>query len=1619
MRIAEKGISKKGFTLMEMLVVVAILVIAAAIAIPFGARMVRTLRLQELDSKARIIYVAAQNRITELRAVGGQQLYSLESKSKPVTGDALRYVASKDGETDAFGIFGEDLVDNELWTGDWVIVFDSSSGNVKEVFYSEEALNYDPAAFDSYRDHDYRLGDGAKKGYYGGEPVDLSDTSSLEPKITIENGERLTAHLYCESSNPSGLSFEIKLTDSDGVSSNLTVTPEVFGSKASYDLVLDSLEDGGHFKERFPSLNSGGDILIELRAISSDRLIDVGSAHASANSLFSAVEGDTAIISSCRHLQNLDVETSGVGDFVKKAVQKSSLWFSDTPGNKDWFDTYGEMSFKPIYNPVLTSYEGSYISVKSVNQGGVEKLKEEIAATVIYDINIITTGGENAGLFRSLADNQALSLKNIYLCNASISAEYDSGNIDGCNAGGLVGCLGDSSGCRGTLTIEGCRVYLDKTRAVLSNQAYFDGGRVGGLVGAALGGELRITDSFAATVIGSKGSTASGGGLVGAAGKADIVISKSYADCYINAGNVGGLIGEVFAASTAGISLDNCYAAGYLIADSAAASSGGSTGAAGLVFGEVSGCNNSYTVCSMTVPESGEYYTTFKSGSAVTNTYFLETRKENAQPDVPNTQKASFLALNSLTDYASLFSGSEYTRTNSGLSSNPYNLKNQGLGDYSYPRLKNLPHYGDWQADFETGALVYYEEYADGSFGFFGANTDTLRDDAVIVGDGYAMVFASEPSISEAKITLDGGSETKVSFVASNKITVTSPSGDYILYTLPVEISDYVSISGSFYTKLRLDMSGIIKYYHFNPQFAKCITGGEEAGETPQPPSAIYLRSARHIAGLSINYQNIQAQTAGSTFVQERDISYSEYDWADYAKNGLPTEQKPIGSEASPFNAVYNGGGYTIDIDIPVKGGECAGFFGFNSGSIKDLKLRFSNTSLEQVGRARALGCFAGANSGTISGCALICGRLSGDAGAGESLAVGGFVGTNSSGGTITGCSAQTDMIKIASNGASIHIGGFVGENGGSIDSCYALSCVDAENNGGEAAAAGFASANTGNIASCVCASALLPRDYVGAYGFSFENSGTLTGCRYLGGEIYGYCEVVCPYNYQQNDSAALVDYDGLAAEQIPLFESLQDGKNSFSGWLDKPDTGTVGLYYWEKCPDGCHISFIGSSGGKGRHGSDLCNNPGCPGILDSGYGFYDAGGASIDLTEPYSSADGEISSKLRSILGESGYSAYIFGESINRDIEIKYIDGNYSFLYHFKADCRFADSFIYKKMSLEKGGVAWAEVSPAATELSDFAGRGDDFFASHTVRTLNQLQNVGSEPGSVFKLGHNIDGGGSSFTPIGDSSLPFSGSFDGGGFVIKKISIMPGFGGTGLFGCTSSADISGVTLIDSECYPNAGGSVGSIVGSADGGSIAGCLGGVRMNISGQSGLTIGGIVGMGSATVSDCTSVSGLSGYNRFGNQFFAVSGGGSVYNCYALDILCSEAEDLWGGSGVTFLRWGEMQTHLGVIPEDYPEGAVYWPESITSITNKTVEPNYIYIQSQGNTADWRFKLVSRDTEMEVYGVIVNRLSDSAISVTVTPEYLEVSGYYKLVAYTDSGLSTECQLIITPEIPG
>ena len=59
-----------GFSLVEMLIVVAIMVVLLAVGIPSLFGLVRNLKMTELDGFAREIYVEVQNRLVSMKASG-------------------------------------------------------------------------------------------------------------------------------------------------------------------------------------------------------------------------------------------------------------------------------------------------------------------------------------------------------------------------------------------------------------------------------------------------------------------------------------------------------------------------------------------------------------------------------------------------------------------------------------------------------------------------------------------------------------------------------------------------------------------------------------------------------------------------------------------------------------------------------------------------------------------------------------------------------------------------------------------------------------------------------------------------------------------------------------------------------------------------------------------------------------------------------------------------------------------------------------------------------------------------------------------------------------------------------------------------------------------------------------------------------------------------------------------------------------------------------------------------------------------------------------------------------------------------------------------------------------
>lgn len=136
-----------GFTMGELLAVIAVLVALMAVAVPNAAAYQRSLSVAELDGKAEQVYNAAQFQLSSLKTAG--RLGVLDA----LDGDAvvpLDYAGSEGADSIRYAVKGSDAVSKYLMptqstlvsagtlTGSYAIELSPSSGEVYAVYYWED-----------------------------------------------------------------------------------------------------------------------------------------------------------------------------------------------------------------------------------------------------------------------------------------------------------------------------------------------------------------------------------------------------------------------------------------------------------------------------------------------------------------------------------------------------------------------------------------------------------------------------------------------------------------------------------------------------------------------------------------------------------------------------------------------------------------------------------------------------------------------------------------------------------------------------------------------------------------------------------------------------------------------------------------------------------------------------------------------------------------------------------------------------------------------------------------------------------------------------------------------------------------------------------------------------------------------------------------------------------------------------------------------------------------------------------------------------------------------------------------------------------------------------------------
>ena len=1352
--------ANSGFTMVELLTVIAILLLVGLIAVFSLSKLRRSLRQHELDARAEIIYVAAQNRMAELRAAGCEGLYSkglsdgdngvyamafdgthMDESSRDVEFCYLYVNDTSDKRTGApAALLPDTAVDKDLWNGCWCIEYAPSTGSIYAVFYSESPLPSHTDLNGNYRNFNYRART-ASVGYYGGDIAQTQDISKFNPSISIENAEKLTVTFY--SNNPSDdtsahpLTFNITISDQFGGSCTRTVTglqgglQQLDSRNYKYQWVLDDLSSPNKrfFAQTVGKVSCGTPITIKLTVSSTDPSIDTVFTTRTTNGLFDdrtdlGYGENTALVAYGRHLANLSDTSHVNAAIITSAVQIGDISFFDDPADKtDWYSLYtaNGVKFSPIYNKNLTSFSGIHFTSGSYEQ---------------HIINGLTVSSSSAaGLFSAFSGK----ISNAILVNSQIT-------------GGVAGGL--AARTDGALTLENCRVYLTelsglKAASADAVPARITGTTAGGLVGIA-DHSLTIQNSFASTII--KGSTAAAG-LVGHAQGA-VSVSRSYADSYLTAPTTGGLVGTT--GSISGLSLRDSYAAGYQVATDAAA---------GFVAGRLTNAHSAYSACAF--PGTPQIiYTTAAEGTAanVSSVFYLTSGLDGRSiHSLTGTTQGLPYAQMSAASFLTALNSTAFT-TASADTTVPYTLLSQGLSTYSYPLLTGMNHYGDWQAEFEAEALVYYERYEGGVVGFFGGNVDNLADDKTIVGDGYAVAL-SAPLSGTLAVTYSGKSET---FNATTTSYLTSAYGGTTYYLYPVDMltTSTDTATTNFYHSVSING----RTYQFNPYFAKTVTTGSGADSVP---GTVYLRTARHLYELSLHYDDYDTATSRSTFLQECDISYTSYLWASYTSYGAVSTQTPItgtaenDGETGGFRAAYNGDCHTIQGVSFVSAGNDVGMFAVvaPTGTVRNVTLLSSGT--ERVERSGLIlgsttvvymGVLAGRNYGTISNCAVS------DYGFGSGMGIlayqhstvymGGLVGGNlyhkTHSGRILSSEANCPLVQVSSYNASIYAGGFAGSNaGGSIQSCYALGVLKAlDVSSSTVRLCGFAGENTGGaLAYCYSATALTAAGEAEVYGLT-RTGGSAAQCCYLDGGTYAYNNALYAYNVSHNSFSANAAQSPITGERLESQRLYGFSKVTGSGtetvypypavvrdrigravhygtWPVQQHIGTMGVFYWEREQGGnagYHLSYIGTDNGVAFSGSTLCVQHNDSGVVtEYGYGYFFKPGGLTDTVRLDVSANCYLgaanptaASALEAQMPDYRFVAYTTGSmylttmDANCTWTLRYQGASAQYSAQYTVCPFFADAISLDSVS----GAATNSAKPGATEGS-----------AYQVRSVSQLQ--------------------------------------------------------------------------------------------------------------------------------------------------------------------------------------------------------------------------------------------------------------------------------------------------------
>lgn len=573
------GLNKnhKGFTLVEMLIALAIVTILSAYAVPTFIGHIEAANQTKRMNIARTIYLAAQNQLTEKRINKTLEKFSENKVSETVLPDKMSktekenivYISKKQGVNSGkvYELLDDVIQDKTVLNNAILIEYNKSTGFVLSVFYSEEALDL------NYKEDDnnasvsgkrpYLFADERKQGYCGIESTGIIPPENKDIIINIKDGsEKDEALFYGESKTLQNVlyaevlmkteqaksEYELSvLSDKTGEkikNSSLKIIPNSLSNSLDYSISNPTLEkkqiafkseysnDGKKLEEGYIRVvwvldcvkgnmlsqnTSIGDMYPDITP--QDIKVQILGSDIKAtsiskqNSHFAYENSGSYFISSARHLNNVRYKLDGNFRQIKDI---------DMNPNENENIT----NFLPIGNQEKP-FIGKYVARKEDGKYIIKNLKVDLTSS---------SNKNDAGLFGVIGNATKVEVTGIKLENPNIIAQE--------NVGALAG---QSSGNISLITIEN-----NKT----SSTPIINGhNNVGGIIGLNSGNlnmlEFVDKSSDSKSLIEGKGYRVGGivGGTSGRFSNAVVMSASKYAVVKSNyPSHLGGVVGESSAA---------------------------------------------------------------------------------------------------------------------------------------------------------------------------------------------------------------------------------------------------------------------------------------------------------------------------------------------------------------------------------------------------------------------------------------------------------------------------------------------------------------------------------------------------------------------------------------------------------------------------------------------------------------------------------------------------------------------------------------------------------------------------------------------------------------------------------------------------------------------------------------------------------------------------------------------------------------------------------------------------------------------------------------------------------------------------------------------------------------